>query len=112
MRYWLLGALVVILMFSTISMAKPWFYLLSLNTKGQLDLELGPPYAENVLDEKNPDITEYLYRGGHVKPLCIDYAMRYTQNTLTSWTWHFCRGAPPLVTSPEEAPKQHSPFKS
>jgi hypothetical protein len=112
MRYWLLGALGVILMFSTISMAKPWFYLLSLNTKGQLDLELGPPYAENVLDEKNPDITEYLYRGGHIKPLCIDYAIRYTQYTLTSWTWRFCQGAPETSASPGTAEDTSKPFRN
>jgi len=117
MKYWLLGAVVLLLMYSTISMAKPAFYLLSLNTKPQLDLELGPPYAETVLDEKNPDATEYLYRGGQIKPFCIDYVMRYSsRGDLTHWTWHLCRGktalpSPPPDTS-EDPSKHYSPFKN
>ncbi len=116
MKQLLLGALGLILLYSGISMAKPAFYLLSLNTKAQLDLELGPPYAENVFDEENPDGTEYLYRGGHVKPLCIDYVMRYSLGALTNWTWYFCRGKSPIpasapVTS-EDPPKRYTPFKN
>jgi hypothetical protein len=116
MKYWLLGALSLILLYSTISMAKPAFYLLSLNTKAQLDLELGPPYAEHVFDEKDPDSTEYLYRGGHVKPLCIDYGMKFSQGALTTWNWHFCRGKSPLPspsdTSDDSPQKRHTPFKN
>jgi hypothetical protein len=117
MKQLLLGAVALLLMYSTISMAKPAFYLLSLNTKGQLDLELGPPYAENVFDEENPDGTEYLYRGGHIKPFCIDYVMRYScRGDLTNWTWHFCRGKSPIPTSSpdtsEDPPKRYTPFKN
>ena len=112
MKYWLLGALALILMYSTISMAKPGFYLLSLNTKAQLDIELGPPYAEHILDEENPDATEYLYRGGHVKPLCIDYVMKYSRGVLTGWTWHFCRVLALPTPPPEDPAKHYSPFKN
>jgi hypothetical protein len=103
-------------MYSTVSMAKPAFYLLSLNTKAQLDLELGPPYAEKVVDEEHPDATEYLYRGGHIKPFCIDYVMKYSHGALTNWTWYFCRGISPLPSpSPDNSegpPKRYMPFKN
>ncbi len=115
MKQLLLGAIALILMYSTISMGKPAFYLLSLNTKAQLDLELGPPYAEKILDDKDPDATEYLYRGGHVKPLCIDYVMKYSHGTLTNWTWHFCRGTNPAPNAPDSSQdpaKRQLPFKN
>src|SRR5512132_3041660 len=65
----------LILMFSIVSMAKPWFYLLSLNTPEQIALELGPPLAERSSDSDYQ--REYLYRAGLVKPFCIDYTMTF-----------------------------------
>jgi hypothetical protein len=81
----------LILMFSIVSMAKPGFYLLSLNTPQQIALELGPPLTERTSDHQ----TEYLYRAGLVKPFCIDYTMTFVKGLLTKWTGHICTSAPP-----------------
>jgi hypothetical protein len=81
----------MILMFSIVSMAKPGFYLLSLNTPQQIAMELGPPLAERTSEYQ----TEYLYRAGLVKPFCIDYTMTFVKGLLTRWTGHFCTSAPP-----------------
>jgi hypothetical protein len=90
------ATLAIILMFSIVSMAKPGFYLLSLNTPPQITLELGPPFAERTSDNQ----TEYLYRAGLVKPFCIDYAMTFVDGLLTKWTGHLCRSAPPGFSEP------------
>jgi len=82
----------IILLFSAVSMAKPGFYILSaLNTPQQFEMELGAPVAQRVSDENQ---IEYLYRGGLVKPFCIDYEMTFTKGVLSSWTWHFCTPVP------------------
>ena len=83
----------LILMFSIVSMGKPGFYLLSLNTPEQIALELGPPLAERSSDSDYQ--REYLYRAGLVKPFCIDYTMTFFKGLLTNWTGHFCGSAPP-----------------
>src|SRR5205823_13086114 len=78
----------IILMYSAVSMAKPGFYILSdLNTPQQFVMELGPPFAQRVSDENH---IEYLYRGGLVKPFCIDYEITFTKGLLSNWIWHFC----------------------
>ena len=81
----------LILMFSIVSMAKPGFYLLSLNAPQEIVMELGPPLAERYSDYQ----IEYLYRAGLVKPFCMDYTMTFVNGLLTSWTGAFCRSAPP-----------------
>ena len=84
--------LAVILMVSAVSMAKPGFYILSdLDTPQQFVMELGPPFAQRVSDQ---NVLEYLYRGGLVKPFCIDYELTFSQGMLSSWTWHFCTKVP------------------
>jgi hypothetical protein len=81
----------LILMFSIVSMAKPGFYLLSLNTPQEIALELGPPLAERSSDYH----IQYLYRAGLVKPFCMEYTMTFFKGMLTSWTGHMCTSAPP-----------------
>jgi hypothetical protein len=90
----------VILAYSIISMAKPGFYLLSLNTPQQFVLELGPPVSERT-SERAPDYAlEYLYRAGMIKPFCIDYVMTFVKGVVTKWTWHTCTMAPPALPPP------------
>jgi hypothetical protein len=88
MKILLFATLSIILMYSAISMAKPGFYLLSLNTPQQIEMELGPPLARKDFDQSQ---TVFMYRGGMVKPLCIDYEMTFSKGLLSSWTWHLCR---------------------
>ena len=87
------ATLSIILMYSIISMAKPGFYLFSLNTPQQFLLELGPPVSERTTNHQ----VEYLYRAGMVKPFCIDYVMTFAMGLLTNWTWHSCTMAPPAL---------------
>ena len=96
MKYLFYVTLSLILMYSIVSMAKPGFYLLSLNTPQQIALELGPPISERTTDYQ----VEYLYRAGTVKPFCIDYAMTFVNGLLTNWTWHSCTMAPPTLPPP------------
>jgi hypothetical protein len=91
MKFLSYGTLGLILMFSIISMAKPGFYLLSLNTPPQLVMELGTPLAERASDNQ----LEYFYRAGLVKPFCIDYTMTFINGLLTKWTGHICTSVPP-----------------
>ena len=92
LKFLFFGTLGIILMFSAVSMAKPGFYILSdLNTPQQFVMELGPPSAQRVSDENQ---IEYLYRGGLVKPFCIDYEITFTKGVLSNWTWHFCTKVP------------------
>ena len=86
----------IVLMYSIISMAKPGFYLFSLNTPEQIVMELGPPLTERTSTYK----VEYLYRAGMIKPFCIDYGMTFVKGLLTEWTWHSCTMAPPTLPPP------------
>jgi len=90
------GTLSLILMYSIISMAKPGFYLLSLNSPQQFVMELGAPVAERTSEYT----LEYLYRAGMVKPFCIDYVMTFVKGLLTKSTWHLCTMAPPTLPPP------------
>ncbi|HEY3196533.1 MAG TPA: hypothetical protein VGJ57_00855 [Nitrospirales bacterium] len=96
MKFLFFTTLGLILMYSIISMAKPGFYMFSLNSPPEFVLELGPPLVER----SSPNHTEYLYRAGMVKPFCIDYAMTFIHGRLTTWTWHFCTMAPPALPPP------------
>jgi len=92
LKFLFFGTLGIILMVSAVSMAKPGFYILSdLNTPQQFVMELGPPSAQRISDENH---IEYLYRGGLVKPFCIDYEITFTKGILSNWTWHFCTKVP------------------
>lgn len=88
MKILLFATLGIILMYSAISMAKPGFYLLSLNTPQQIEMELGPPLSKKAFNEYQQ---VFMYRGGMVKPFCIDYEMTFSKGLLSSWTWQLCR---------------------
>jgi hypothetical protein len=88
MKILFFATLAIILMYSAISMAKPGFYLLSdLHTPQQIEMELGPPLSQKVF----PQSLVYMYRGGMVKPFCIDYEMTFVKGLLSTWTWNLCR---------------------
>ena len=98
LKFLFFGTLAIVLMFSAVSMAKPGFYILSdLNTPQQFVMELGPPFAQRISDESQ---IEYLYRGGLLKPFCIDYEITFTKGLLSSWTWHFCTKVPAFSETP------------
>ena len=88
MKILFFATLAIILTYSAIAMAKPGFYLLSLNTPQQIEMELGPPLERKNFGEYQ---TVFTYRGGMVKPLCLDYEMTFVKGLLTGWIWHFCR---------------------
>ena len=91
LKFFFFLTLGLILLFSAVSMAKPWFYLHSLDMPHQFVVELGPPFAQRVSDQNQ---LQYLYRGGLVKPFCIDYELTFTQGKLSTWTWHVCTKVP------------------
>ena len=76
-----------------VSLARPAFFL---KTQGnhQKALEvprvLGPPIRQTVSIDQTQ--TDFVYRVGDLKPLCVDYTLTFNNSTgdLTSWTWEFC----------------------
>jgi hypothetical protein len=86
-KYVLVTGAFLILAVSAISMVKPAFYLMSLDTSQQLELELGPP--EEVISEQEQTI--FRYQRGPMKPLCVDYRINFRQGRVTDWTWKVCR---------------------